>query len=142
MNRSLVLIAALAMPLAAAANIDRSIDPVYSEGGQYTATLQARAQAWRLTPLDGNDIAIRSDASCPHTALPAKGLWLIGRDAAGRAELVAVSATLLPAGHSGRIALRSCDDTSLRDASQPAYGVPTQVLAMLLEQSGAVLVDD
>jgi hypothetical protein len=142
MYRSLLLAAALATPLAAFANIDRSITPVYIEGGQYTATLQARSQAWRLTPLDGGDVAIQPGAMCPHTALPVKGLWLIGRDAEGRPELVAVSATLLPAGHSGRIALRSCDDASLRDASQPAYGVPAQVLAMLVEQSGAVLVDD
>jgi hypothetical protein len=134
--------AALALPLAAAAYVERPLDPVYAAAGQYTASLQARAQLWRLMPLDGNDVEIRSDAVCPHTALPARGLWLIGRDAEGRPELVAVSATPLPAGHSGRIALRRCDDPILGDGSSAAYGVPAPLLQMLMAQSGAVLVDD
>jgi hypothetical protein len=139
---SLIVAAALALPLTAAANIERSLDPVYSAGSQYTATLVTKSDLWRLTPLAGDEVEIRGGSSCPHSALPSKGLWLVGRDADGRAELVAVSATRLPAEHSGRIALRRCDDPALRDARQPAYGVPSPVLDLLLAESGAVLVDE
>jgi hypothetical protein len=142
MIRPLMLAAALVVSANAAAKIERSLDPVYAIGSQYTATLSAARQLWRLTPLDGNDIEVRSESLCPHSALPGKGLWLVGRDADGRAELVAVSATLLPDGHSGRVALRRCDDPTLNDAAEPAYGVPAPLLDMLVEHSGAVLVDD
>jgi len=134
--------AALLSSLPASANIERPLDPVYLPGSQYTATLQPSTQLWRLAPLDGTDVEIRASALCPHTAVPGRGLWLLGRDADGRAELVAPSATLLPPGHSGRIALRACDDPQLADASQPAFGVPAQVLDLLLAETGAVLVDE
>jgi hypothetical protein len=139
---ALTLAAALALPMTANARIERSLDPVYSAASQYTATLSPKADLWRLTPLDGNDVEIRSGAACPHSTVPSKGLWLVGRDSQGRAELVAVSATLLPAEHSGRIALRACDDPALRVGSEPAYGVPSPVLDLLIAESGAVLVDD
>jgi hypothetical protein len=142
MSRFLLLAAALVLPLAATARIERTLEPVYSSGNQYTASLSAAQQLWRITPLDGNDAEYRAELPCPHSTTPAKGLWLLGRDAEGRAELVAVSATLLPEGHSGRVALRDCDDPALNDAQQPAFGVPAPVLAVLVEHSGAVLVDD
>lgn len=141
LTTSAVLAASLAWPIAADAR-SNPLDPVYTAGNQYTASLQASTQLWRLAPLDGNDVEIRAATLCPHTALPTRGLWLVGRDAEGRPELVAPSATLLPAGHSGRIALRRCDDPQLLDRSQPAYGVPTPVLELLAAQTGAVLVDD
>ena len=136
------LVATLMSPLSASASIERSLDPVYLPGNQYTARLQPSTQLWRLAPLHGTDVEIRASALCPHTAVPPRGLWLLGRDSDGRAELVAPSATLLPPGHSGRIALRACDDPQLGDATQPAYGVPAQVLELLLAETGAVLVDD
>lgn len=139
---TLAAAAALTLPMTADARIERSLDPVYSAASQYTATLSPKADLWRLTPLDGNDVEIRSGSACPHSAVPSKGLWLVSRDADGRAELVAVSATLLPAEHSGRIALRACDDPALRAGSEAAYGVPSPVLDLLIAESGAVLVDD
>jgi hypothetical protein len=142
MIRSLLAAIAVVLPLAAAAAIERPLEPVYIPSGQYTASLQARAQLWRLIPLDGDHVEVRSDTICPHTALPSRGLWLIGRDAKGRAELVAVSATPLPAEHSGRVALRRCDDPELRDGLATAYGVPAPLLELLMAHSGAVLVDD
>lgn len=141
-HAALAVALALALPMTATAKIERSLDPVYAAGSQYTVSLSPKADLWRLTPLDGNDVEIRSGSACPHSARPSKGLWLVGRDAEGRAELVAVSATLLPPEHSGRIALRRCDDPALRDGGEPAYGVPAPVLDLLLAESGAVLVDE
>jgi hypothetical protein len=137
----LLLVAAAALPGHAAATIERSLEPVYASASQYTAVLLPKSGLWRLMPLDGGDFEVRSEP-CPHSTQPARGLWLIGRDADGRPELVAVSATPLPAGHAGRVALRACDDPALNDGSRPAYGVPGALLAMLAETSGAVLVDE
>lgn len=142
MLRSLFTAALLIVPLAVSASTGGSLDPVYTAGNQYTATLTPATQLWRLAPLAGTDVEIRSAELCPHTTVPPRGLWLVGRDADGRAELVAPSATLLPPGHSGRVPLRRCDDPQLRNPTEPAYGVPATVLELLLAQTGAVLVDD
>lgn len=119
---------------------DNGLDPVYLAGSQYTAVLQPQLQRWTLSPQTGPDLEIRSIAPCPHQTVPGKGLWLIGRDAEGNLELIAPSATALPAGHSGRVALRSCE-TAGEPAGSPGYGVPGQVLELLAAHSGAVLVD-
>lgn len=139
---SLSLILALAAASAAAADPASKLTPVYAEAGQYSATLDRDSHRWLLTPIEGESLEIRSTELCPSTARPAPGLWLVGRDAQGRPELVAPSATLLPAGHSGRVALRPCNDPALREASVTAYGVPGKVLEWLASDSGAVLVDD
>ncbi len=139
---ALAAIAALALGggAVAAEPRDNGLDPVYLSGSQYTALLQPGLQRWTLSPQAGADVEIRSVAPCPHQVVPSRGLWLIGRDEAGRLELVAPSATLLPEGHSGRIALRACEEaTGSGDA--PAYGVPAPVLELLAANSGAVLVD-
>lgn len=142
MIRPLLSVLLLSLPLLASARVERSVDPVYLAGNQYTASLSPASQMWTLAPLDGNDVEIRPASLCPHTTVPAPGLWVVGRDADGRPELIAPSATLLPEGHSGRIALRACDDPVLRDSGAPAYGVPAAVLDLLVAQTGAVLVDD
>lgn len=137
---ALAAIAALVLSGAAFAEpAENAIDPVYLAGSQYTAVLQHGLQRWTLSPQTGPDLEIRSIAPCPHQTVPGKGLWLIGRAADGSLELVAPSATLLPAGHSGRVALRSCEGAV--DPATPAYGVPGQVLELLAAHSGAVLVD-
>lgn len=138
---ALAATAALALSTAAAAEqIENAIDPVYIAGSQYTAVLQHGLQRWTLSPQTGPDLEIRSIAPCPHQTVPGKGLWLIARAADGSLELVAPSATLLPAGHSGRVALRSCESAG-EPGELPAYGVPGQVLELLAANSGAVLVD-
>jgi hypothetical protein len=137
---ALAAAAALVLSNVSAAQQDNALEPVYLESSQYTATLQPQLQRWTLAPQIGGDLEIRSTAPCPHQVVPSKGLWVIGRDAEGGIELIAPSATLLPAGHSGRVALRSCDaagDTT----SGPAFGVPERVLELLAAHSGAVLVD-
>jgi hypothetical protein len=142
MIRSLIALSLLAASGLSQARGDSALEPVYAEAGQYTATLSAGQQHWRLAPIAGTDIEIRSAELCPRTATPPRGLWLLGRDDAGRPELVAPSATLLPNGHRGRVALRSCDDPELRSARVEAYGVPQRVLDLLAAEAGAVLVND
>jgi len=140
---SRIVLAAFAALVASAASANQqesALDPVYIAGSQYTAMLQPQLHSWTLSPQTGADLEIRSDAPCPRQVVPSKGLWVIGRAADGSIELIAPSATLLPEGHSGRIALRSCEAAS--DASAgPAFGVPERVLEILATHSGAVLVD-
>ncbi len=131
---------ALVASSASASQQETALDPVYMAGSQYTAMLQPQLRSWTLSPQTGADLEIRSDAPCPHQVVPSKGLWVIGRAADGSIELVAPSATLLPEGHSGRIALRSCESAS-DTAAGPAYGVPERVLEILATHAGAVLVD-
>lgn len=142
MSNRLILASLLGLSLSAAVQAESLLSPVYAQAGQYTATLHSQSQHWNLSPLAGDELEIRGGELCPRTEMPPQGLWLLARDEAGRAELVAPSATLLPAGHSGRVALRACDDPELRNASVKAYGVPQQVLDLLVANSGAVLVDD
>ena len=139
---TLSLIAGLGLALSATTALAEGDTAVFQAGSQYTAALQPAEQVWRLAPLDGQDVELRSGADCPRTALPAAGLWLIGRDAQGLPELVAPSVTRLGLGQAGRIALRPCDHPDLQDASRPAYGVPNAVLQLLIAQTGAVLVHD
>jgi hypothetical protein len=126
----------------AGATAPSALSPVYAHAGQYTASLDRDSQRWQLTPIVGEVQEIRSSELCPSTARPLPGLWLVGRDAEGRPELVAPSATLLPQGHSGRVALRACDDPALQSAQVDAYGVPGKVLEWLVREAGAVMVDD
>lgn len=143
MNRPLRSLGlATGLILAASATLAGDLDPVYAHAGQYTATLDRQGNTWQLTPIVGDALEVRSAELCPSTARPLPGLWLIGRDAEGRPELIAPSATLLPAEHSGRVALRACDDPALRAARVEAYGVPGKVLEWLADEAGAVLVDD
>ncbi len=137
---ALAALTTLAIPNVGAAQQESALDPVYMEASQYTAMLQPQLHTWTLAPQIGSPVEIRSAEPCPHQVVPSKGLWVIGRDANGGIELIAPSATLLAAGQSDRIALRSCETAN--DASAgPAYGVPESVLDMLAANSGAVLVD-
>lgn len=135
------LIALSASSAATAEPIETSLTPVYIASSQYTAILEPSLQRWTLAPQVGSDLQIRNVTPCAHQTVPAKGLWLIGRGADGGLELVAPSATLLPEGHSGRIALRSCETAASEDGIK-AYGVPDQVLDLLADNTGAVFVDD
>jgi len=109
---------------------------VYTAGSQYTATLTQTGSHWRLQPVAGQDVAI-STGTCSTGAMVAPGLWLLVRDHQGGLELVAPSATTLPAGHSGRVALRACDQAHGRDLA-----VPQTVLDLLADGTGAILVED
>jgi len=142
MLRTLIATALFATAFAGNAKTTPEFAPVYRAGSEYTATLSIRDQRWQVAPLVGAELNVQSDVLCPRATLPPKGLWIVGRDAEGRPELIAPSATLLPPGHSGRVALRACDDPALRDGSQSALGVPAMVLQRLATSSGAVLVDE
>jgi hypothetical protein len=131
---------ALSSFAAVAEPIESSLTPVYIASSQYTAILEPELQRWTLAPQVGSDLQILNTTPCARQTVPSKGLWLIGRDADGGLELVAPSATLLPEGHSGRIALRSC--AAAAGSEVESFGVPDQVLELLADNTGAVLVDD
>jgi len=122
-----------APPTGRSAPID---EPVYTAGSQYTATLTQTGSQWRLQPITGQDVEI-STGTCSTGAMIAPGLWLVVRDAHGGLELVAPSATILPAGRADRVALRACDDANGRDLA-----VPQTVLDLLAGTTGAILVQD
>lgn len=132
----------LAIPtLSIAAPID-DLAPSFNAGSEYTASLNTQSQQWKLSPVSGQDLDVRAAALCPHTEVPPSGLWLLDSDAEGRPQLVAPSITLLPEGHSGRVALRACDDPELQNAQVKAYGVPSNLLNLLVAETGAILVDN
>ena len=132
---------ALALSAGAAANVPaESLQPVYLEGNQYGAVLEQRTQHWRLTPLDGVDVAVSAaGGGCnPGGHVPA-GLWLVTQDGAGRPVLTAPSATALPAGFPEQIALRACGEAA---DGAPYVAAPAALLEWLGHRTGAILVMD
>ncbi|MGH8090779.1 MAG: hypothetical protein ACREO6_04915 [Rudaea sp.] len=111
--------------------------PVYFESGQYTALFAQGAQRWHLQPLDGDVVDVVDRACVSELRLP-RGVWLVTRDAAGRLQLVAPSATELPAGFPGQVHLVACGS----DADRGAFGVPDIVLTWLAGNSGSVMIDE
>ena len=113
--------------------------PVYLEAGQYRAVLDQTHRYWKLLPLDGQDLVVSNpDIYCRADARVPAGLWLVGRDDAGRVELRAPSATTLPDGHDGTIALRACNE----GGGSEALHVPVTLLDWLAANAGAVWIDD
>lgn len=132
---------ALALSAGAAANAPlESLQPVYLEGGQYTAVLNQRTQSWRLLPADGVDLAVNSaESGCnPGGRLP-PGLWLVTQDGAGRPTLVAPSHTVLPDGHPEQVALRACGQPA---DGQPYVAAPQALIEWLSYSTGAIYVED
>ena len=115
-------------------------EPVFIEGSQYTAVLDQRTHHWRLMPLDGHGIEVsNSDALCaPGPALP-EGVWLVTRDAQGRAELLAPSTTKLPRNHPGAVALVACGETS--DGGK-MVSAPRVLIDWLASNTGAIYVQN
>ena len=111
-----------------------SAEAVYIPGGQYTATLDQTQNVWRFLPINGQDVVIDA-GSCATGAMAPTGVWLLQLDRYGRPELVAPSATRLPAGAPDHIALRACDQARGRELA-----VPQTVLDLLAENTGAVYV--
>ena len=137
--RSHLTALALATALASiSANAQSPADnaPYYNAGSQYTASLDRTSGHWRLQPSSGQDIEINTGLCPTGTTVPV-GLWLLVRDANGRPELLAPSTTLLPAGHSERLALRNCDE-----AGEQQLAVPQTLLDLLVNSTGAILVQD
>jgi hypothetical protein len=141
-NRTLISgLFALALSVGAAANVPvESLQPVYIEGGQYTAVLSQRTQSWKLLPADGVDLAVNAaESGCnPGGSLP-PGLWLVSQDQAGRPVLVAPSATGLPDGHPEQVALRACGEPA---DGQPYVAAPQGLIEWLGYRTGAILVQE
>lgn len=136
--KSFVAMAGLATSLAAAANVPAEpVSNVYIEGGQYTAVLAQHAQAWRLLPGDGVDLAVSAQGCAAGAPLP-EGIWLVTSDAQGRPALSAPSTTALPAGHPEQVALRACGETG----DGPYVSAPQGLIDWLVYNTGAIYVDD
>jgi hypothetical protein len=111
-------------------------EPVYVPGGQYTATLDQTQNVWRFLPMNGQDVVIDA-GRCSTGAMAPVGVWLLQLDRNGRPQLLAPSATHLPAGSPDHIALRACDQ-----AHGNELAVPQTVLDLLAANTGAVYVGD
>jgi hypothetical protein len=123
---------------AAAAAAPAADDAVFLEGTRYSAVLSRSQGAWRLLPAGGGDIHLRVSPDCGAGAELPRGLWLMTRDADGRPELVAPSATPLPAGHPGHVRLVDCD-RPIADG-EAAMALPPGLVQWLEHRSGAIYV--
>jgi hypothetical protein len=117
------------------------LEPVYIEGGQYSARLDQATRTWRLMPMDGQDMVVSNpDIYCRSDAPAPRGIWVIVHGEHGQLELHAPSDTVLPPGHSGRIALRDCAEPVLAD--QATLRIPSGLVEWLSVHSGAVFIDE
>ena len=115
---------------------DIQADDIYQAGSQYTAVLNTGNSQWQVLPSDGQDFAIQVQDNCHSNAKVPHGLWLLTRDANGKPELLAPSQTVLPAGHSGHIAIVGCDENQA-----DGIAVPASVIQYLSDNTGAVYVE-
>lgn len=108
-------------------------------GAEHTVELDPGGRHWRLLPLLGSPLEITLGEHCPlaDTPLP-PGLWLLTRDADDQPVLLAPSATTLPAGHSGVVALHDCD--AAPDGRGHRLAVPAALSELLSSHGGTVLV--
>ena len=136
--RQLVLAATLTASLSSAsafAGASTNAEPLYTASNQYTAVLDQARQHWQIRPAEGAIVDIQASDCRAGATIPA-GLWLLVTEADGRAELVAPSATVLPAGAPDHIALRDCSATG----DGPAIAVPQSVIELLKANTGAIYV--
>lgn len=136
--KALILATLISLPLASPARAFPADDAGFVEGTRYNAVLSQGQGRWRLLPADAADLRVRVSPDCrtPHAHPP--GLWLLTRDAQGRPELLAPSATRLPAGHSGRIRLVDCREP-VTDG-EPTLAVPPGLRQWLQDHSGVIHV--
>lgn len=107
--------------------------------GQYSAVLHVQQGNWQVLDPSGASLQVEA-TGCPGNPLLPPGLWLLTRDAAGAPELIAPSATPLPPGHAGHIALRACGSAqSGRDAAA-SLQVPEALIATLEQNASAILI--
>ena len=134
LSTTLITSALLPSGLSAAPTRLDPVEPVYVAGGQYTASLDQTQNVWRFLPMNGQDVVIDA-GDCSTGAMAPAGVWLLQLDRHGRPELVAPSATRLPAGAPDHIPLRACDQARGRELA-----VPQTVLDLLASNTGAVYV--
>ena len=125
--------------LVAANASESSLLPVYVEGSQYSAVLDQASQRWRLLPADGIDLDVAASAiSCTASQSLPNGLWLLTRDADGKASLTAPSETPLPAGYPDEVPLLACGE---RSEDGPYANAPQGLIDWLANSGGAILVN-
>jgi hypothetical protein len=130
---SLTLTAPAALAAAPAAD-----EAVFVEGARYTAVLSRGANSWRLLPAAGGELRLNVAEHCRAGQAPPRGLWLLTLDGRGRPQLVAPSATPLPAGHPGHIRLVGCDQPVA--AGEASLALPPGLIAWLQQNSGTIYV--
>jgi hypothetical protein len=123
---------------AAAAAAPVADEAIFLEGARYSAVVSRSQGAWRLMPAGGSDIHLRVSPDCGTAAALPRGLWLLTRNAAGRPELVAPSATPLPPGHPGHVRVVDCSRPVA--AGEPAMALPPGLVQWLEHRSGAIYV--
>ncbi len=111
-------------------------DAIYAESSQFTARFDQTNNTWKLLPQAGDPVTIEVGRCATGTMAP-QGVWLMTQDAQGRPELVATSATRLPAGSPDRFAMRDCSQ-----ASGWQLAVPRTVIDLLAANTGAIYVDN
>lgn len=136
--KALIMALLISLPLAAPAQAFPIDDAGFVEGARYNAVLNPGLGRWRLLPANASDLRLRVSDTCRSADSPPPGLWLLTQDAQGRPELVAPSATRLPAGHAGRIRLVDCREPATDD--QPTLAVPASLRQWLQDHSGAIYV--
>ncbi|MFY2763223.1 hypothetical protein [Arenimonas sp. MALMAid1274] len=136
MKRLILASVLVLFSLAAQASRPAADEAVFVEGARYSAVLDSQGRAWRLLPAGGRDLSLRVSGECHAGSVPPRGLWLLTQDAQGRPELVAPSATALPAGHSGRIRVVACG----QPAPQGTLALPAGLVQWLQQNSGSIYV--
>ena len=118
---------------------------VYFDNGQYTASLQQHAHHWHLLPLQGDDVDVTDHTSaCENAVHIPHGVWMVSSNHAGQAQLLAPSATALPAGFPQQLQLRACSDHDNLDNvdGSAALLVPAVVLDWIRSNVSSVMIDD
>lgn len=103
--------------------------------GSYSAVLHLQAQRWELLDPHGAALQIAVSDCGAESTLPT-GLWLLTRDNEGAPILLAPSATELPPGHSGEVAIGACTD----GATPHTLRLPPALLQALESHASAILV--
>lgn len=134
---ALVLTSLLAAPAAPAA-APVADDAVFVEGTRYSAVFSPDQRTWRLLPAGGEDIHLKLSPDCGTGLSLPRGLWLLTRDGQGQPQLVAPSATALPAGHAGHVRLVACGRAA--SAGEPSLAVPAHLVRWLESRSGSIYV--
>lgn len=133
---ALTLASSLALPAETRA---ADVEIATQTGAEHTVELDPGGRHWRLLPLLGSPLEITLGEHCPVAATPLpRGLWLLTRDADDRPVLLAPSATSLPAGHSGVVALDDCD--AAPGGHRHRLAVPAALSELLASHGGTVLV--
>jgi hypothetical protein len=131
--RALFATLALGLSLSAQAT-PRSAQEIFL-AGSYGARLQTSEQRWQLFDDEGAVTRLQFEGCGARVELP-PGLWLLTRDQAGAPKLIAPSATALPPGHAGEIALAACGQA----ASANTLQLPAALIATLESHASSILV--